>query len=107
MNLILFKEVLLMKKAKKQPKPKRRRIRFAMAAKEAEKVYLVGDFNDWNETSHPMKKDADGIWARSVLLVPGPYEYKFMVDGVWTEDPLNHNRRRNRFGTYNCMIEVA
>ena len=96
-----------MKKAQPPPKPKRRRVQFALTAPGAQKVNLVGDFNDWNEKSHPMKKDPDGTWKRTALLTPGIYEYKFLVDGNWQEDPLNPNRRHNRFGTYNCLVEVA
>jgi 1,4-alpha-glucan branching enzyme len=99
------KENLVMKKA--QQKPKRRRIKFTLTAKAAKKVYLVGDFNEWDEKANPMKKSADGTWARSVLLFPGNYEYKFLVDGDWKEDPLNPNRCRNQFDTYNCIVEVA
>lgn len=28
----------------------------------AQSVALVGDFNDWKETSHPLTKNADGVW---------------------------------------------
>jgi 1,4-alpha-glucan branching enzyme len=96
-----------MKKEKQQPKPKRRRVQFALVAQGAQKVYLVGDFNEWDEKSLPLKKDPDGTWKRTTLLAPGQYEYKFLVDGDWREDPFNPNRRRNRFGTFNCILEVA
>jgi 1,4-alpha-glucan branching enzyme len=96
-----------MKKAKKPPQPKRRRVQFVLSAQGAQKVYLVGDFNEWNEKTLPMKKDSEGTWKRTALLAPGQYEYKFLVDGDWKEDPVNPNRRRNRFGTFNCIVEVA
>lgn len=28
----------------------------------AEALFLTGDFNDWNRTSHPLQKDENGIW---------------------------------------------
>ena len=28
----------------------------------AERVFLVGDFNDWNPTSIPLQRDRSGIW---------------------------------------------
>ena len=96
-----------MKNVKPQSKPKRRRIQFALTTRAARKVCLAGEFNDWNEQSLPMKRDADGTWKRTALLAPGQYEYKFLVDGDWKEDPANSKRRRNRFGTYNCIVEVA
>ena len=42
---------------------------FAVWAPHAKAVHLTGDFNGWNETSHPMKPLADsGIYE---LFVPG------------------------------------
>lgn len=31
-------------------------------APNAMEAYLIGDFNDWNRNSHPMKKDNFGVW---------------------------------------------
>ncbi|KAI9136711.1 glycoside hydrolase [Paraphysoderma sedebokerense] len=36
---------------------------YAPAAKEA---YLIGDFNDWNRNSHPMKRNDFGMWEVAV-----------------------------------------
>ena len=92
--------------AKTKSAPKRRRIRFTYRNEKAEKVFLAGDFNQWDPKSHPMKKNADGIWMRSVLVTPGRYEYKFFVDGSWKEDTLNPKRCSNMFGTYNCVVDI-
>ena len=37
-------------------------------APHAKKMHLIGDFNGWNHTSHPMKKDASGNWE---IFLPG------------------------------------
>ena len=95
-----------MKKVIQKLKVKRRRTNFTLPAKAAQKVYLVGEFNQWNEKKHLMKKDADGTWKRTILLAPGRYEYKFLVDGKWKDDPTNSKRRQNRFGTYNSILQV-
>lgn len=95
-----------MAKKKVQPKPKRRRIHFQHTDKRAEKVYLVGDFNGWDPKSRPMKKNEDGTWGRTILVAPGRYEYKFLVDGVWKEDTSNHERCANSFGTLNCIVQI-
>ncbi|KIL70248.1 glycoside hydrolase family 13 protein [Amanita muscaria Koide BX008] len=40
-------------------------------APNAQEAYLIGDFNEWNRTSHPMIKDQYGIWT--IVLPPvGP-----------------------------------
>jgi 5'-AMP-activated protein kinase regulatory beta subunit len=91
---------------KQKSHPKKHRVHFTLTTRAAQAVYLVGDFNDWNEASHPMKQDADGTWKKTVVLAPGTYQYKYLVDGGWQEDPANPNRCRNQFGTYNCIAEV-
>ncbi|PPQ66576.1 hypothetical protein CVT26_009476 [Gymnopilus dilepis] len=39
-------------------------------APNATEAYLIGDFNDWNRTSHPMKKNEFGVWE--IILPPLP-----------------------------------
>ena len=91
----------------KKPKVKRRRVRLKHDAPGADEVFLIGDFNDWDAGAHPMKKNKTGIWEKSVMLQPGRYEYKFMVDGVWRNDPLNGDYCQNRFGTRNNVLTVC
>jgi 5'-AMP-activated protein kinase regulatory beta subunit len=66
----------------------------------------MGDFNQWDPKVHPMKKNKSGVWEKMTLLFPGTYEYRFMVDGKWENDPENHQKRTNRFGTINNLIVV-
>ncbi|MCF0145282.1 MAG: 1,4-alpha-glucan branching protein GlgB, partial [Eubacterium sp.] len=53
---------------------------FTVWAPDAVAVYIVGDFNEWNEQEHPMRKSADmGIFE---LFIPGVAEgafYKYMI----------------------------
>ncbi|THV08317.1 glycoside hydrolase [Dendrothele bispora CBS 962.96] len=35
-------------------------------APNAQEAYLIGDFNEWNRSSHPMKKDNFGVWEITV-----------------------------------------
>ncbi|KAK7054189.1 1,4-alpha-glucan branching enzyme [Favolaschia claudopus] len=37
-------------------------------APNATEASLIGDFNEWNRTSHPMKKDSFGVWE--IILPP-------------------------------------
>jgi 5'-AMP-activated protein kinase regulatory beta subunit len=85
---------------------RRRRIMFRYENRDAKNVLLVGSFNGWNEKKHPMQNKGDGRWEKIVLLVPGTYEYKFIVDGVWKRDPANNEYRLNSFGTQNSVVEV-
>ena len=85
---------------------KRQRVTFALENAEAKEVFLTGDFNDWRPEKHPMRKDKSGKWKKQVMLTPGNYEYKFLVDGQWKEDPRNDQLHPNCFGTYNNIINV-
>ncbi len=95
-----------MSESKSKQKNKRRRWMFSLEAIEAENVILMGDFNNWNPEKHPMKKDENGMWIKALILHPGNYEYKFMVDGQWIEDPQNDRLCPNCFGTYNNVLNL-
>lgn len=50
-------------------------------------VFLAGTFNDWNDRADRMTDDdGDGIFTVTLLLAPGRYEYKFVVDGKYLTD---------------------
>jgi len=55
--------------------------RFAVWAPNAEAVSVVGDFNGWNRTSHPLKarSDQSGIWESFVPHVGPGALYKYHV----------------------------
>lgn len=95
-----------MKTSKPSPKTGRRRVTFSLDYPGAESVFLLGDFNQWNPNSHPMKKDASGVWKKIAMLYPGRYEYRFQVDGQWRNDPRNQHTSLNSFGTYNNVMVV-
>lgn len=44
-------------------------------APEAEKLYLMGDFNNWNIESHPLEKKENGIWE---IYLPGIHTLKHL-----------------------------
>ena len=81
-------------------------IEFAFFAPQAEKVYLTGNFNNWNTDSHLMKKENDGTWRTSIRLAPGCYEYKYIVDGDWVQDLPCSKLVQNEFGTFNCVLDI-
>jgi 1,4-alpha-glucan branching enzyme len=76
---------------------------FGLLAPRARSVFLTGNFNQWNPSSHPLKKDRQGIWKISLPLNPGQYEYRFFVDGEWHNDPNCPSLVENPFGTVNCV----
>jgi 1,4-alpha-glucan branching enzyme len=88
-------------------KPKRRRVNFSLDAPGADSVYLAGDFNAWDCRKHPMKKDNAGVWRKTVMLFPGRYEYRFLVEGQWINDLQNPETCLNCFGTLNNVVTVS
>jgi len=88
-------------------KPKRRRVNFSLDAPGADSVYLAGDFNAWNRRTHPMKRNKNDVWQKTLMLFPGRYEYRFLVDGQWMNDVKNPETCPNSFGTLNNVISVS
>ena len=88
-------------------KSKKRKISFSLKAPGADQVFLAGDFNNWDTTSHPMTKAGKGSWNKSLLLQEGSYEYKFIVDDQWEIDPKNERQCVNCFGTHNNIVRVV
>jgi 1,4-alpha-glucan branching enzyme len=84
-------------------KATKRRVSFKINAPAAEQVFLSGSFNDWRYDATPLKKDATGCWKTQVSLSPGTYEYRFVVDGAWLDDPECPLRVENPFGSQNCV----
>ena len=55
-------------------------VRFVVWAPRAAEVYLIGDFNDWNETSLPMKRIGEsGLWNICVEDVEEYQSYKYRI----------------------------
>jgi 1,4-alpha-glucan branching enzyme len=79
------------------------KIQFVFPAPEAQKVFLGGDFNNWDTHADPMKKDKKGVWKVTVNLSSGRYEYRFFVDEKWENDPSCTECVPNDFGSMNCV----
>ncbi len=82
------------------------RVEFKLMAPQAQQVFVCGSFNNWSAEADPMKRDKTGLWKKTRSLPPGRYEYKFIVDGVWTLDPDCPDTAVNQFGTINNVIDV-
>jgi 1,4-alpha-glucan branching enzyme len=91
---------------KSESKLKRRKVTFSLTSPRAKEVLLMGDFNQWNPKMHPMKKDVNGVWKKTTMLFPGRYEYRFLVDNQWENDPKNKQLCSNNFGSKNNFIIV-
>ncbi len=85
----------------------KREVAFVLSSHEAEEVYLCGDFNQWIPGSLPMiRHDEDHWWEKRLVLEPGRYEYKFIVNGVWIHNPDAPENVPNIHGSLNSIVEV-
>lgn len=75
----------------------------------AESVSVVGDFNDWSTTSHPMTRDADGSFVLAITLEPGrAYRFRYLLDGErWENDWSADAYVANDFGGEDSVIDLT
>ena len=93
--------------AKKAAAPAKKAVTFTVHAENGKSVFLAGSFNEWSTTAKKMAyKAKDGLYAATVQLAPGEYQYKFVVDGEWRLDSANPNFVPNNFGTLNSLLKV-
>jgi hypothetical protein len=71
---------------------------------EAREVRVAGDFNGWSPEASPLKDAGAGKWIIRLMLRSGQYEYRFVVDGRWSEDPRASQRVANPYGGFNSVL---
>jgi len=67
------------------------RVTFTMPAMDGcDCLYLVGRFNEWNESVYRMQRADDGTWSLTLELESGrEFQYRFRTnDGRWLNDPF-------------------
>ncbi|MFA5296799.1 MAG: isoamylase early set domain-containing protein [Lutibacter sp.] len=63
------------------------KVTFSIDAIEASKVSVIGDFNDWNIKTHPLKKLKNGTFKGTIdLQKDQSYEFRYVVDGDYVND---------------------
>jgi 1,4-alpha-glucan branching enzyme len=93
--------------APKAATPKAKRVTFTVNADPASTVFLAGSFNDWDPTAKQMTdKKSNGIFTATLNLVPGEYQYKFIINGTWCADPDCSDWVQNEHGTLNSIRRV-
>jgi len=79
---------------------------FSCVAPEASQVHLTGDFNDWDPSAHPMKRQMDGVWSLEVPLTQGDHHYRFVIDGKAVLDPSADRTARDHQGEKVSAVAV-
>ncbi len=92
----------------KKPVAGSRRVAFRVKAATGRRVRLIGSFNGWNEPAGPMVDwRHDGIYRGMLSLLPGVYEYNFIIDGQWYSDAANPNRKSWQPGKSRSILKVS
>lgn len=73
---------------------------------DARRVSVAGEFNQWSPDADEMTKGDDGVFRITLELETGTYEYKFVVDGTWMEDPANPESVPDPYGGSNSVLTV-
>jgi hypothetical protein len=91
------------------PRHSRVRVTFELPASLwADRIYVVGDFNDWNATATPLRQERDGVWRAVVDLPVGPhYEFRYLIDGRWSTDLHADGCVPNAHGSSNSVVETV
>ncbi len=81
---------------------------YTPTAIEAEEVYLVGDFNDWDEEATPMSKLKDGRFKVTLDLdKDDEFQFRYLVDGTeWHNDWEADKYVPNPFSGDNSVVST-
>ncbi len=77
---------------------------------QASDVRIAGDFNGWvpdkGVRSLIESRGPERVWTKILTLPPGTYEYRYVVDGEWREDPDNPQQVPSALGGRNSILVV-
>lgn len=92
---------------RKPAQKKKRAVTLTLKGQPGQEVFLAGTFNDWCPDSLPMEEKKKGVYSVKLELETGLYEYKFIVNDVWTPDPdPSRDWTQNALGTLNSLLRV-
>jgi len=98
---------------KKEPTAREGRVlvTFALPASVwAERVNLVGEFNDWDTEAMPMTRSrADADWRATVELEAGRrHRFRYLVDGKeWLNDWHADDYVENAYGSDDSVVDLT
>lgn len=80
-------------------------VRFSVRAPDATRVEVAGTFSEWRPV--PLQRTPDGDWHLEMALLPGTYEYVYLIDGRTTVPADAPARREDGFGGTNGVLLVG
>lgn len=105
-NQKLIKEAINKKEIKSHQTPEG--ICFLLKTENAQQVQLAGDFNNWDPERNRLEKadSKENIWYTILPLEKGKYNYRYVVDGTYIEDPHNDKSEESLFGVKSSVLVV-
>lgn len=76
----------------------------------AERVNLVGEFNEWDTAATPMRRHrSDSNWKTTLELETGKrYRFRYLIDGKeWLNDWHADDHVENPYGTHDSVIDLT
>ncbi|MCH2171674.1 AAA family ATPase [Myxococcota bacterium] len=77
---------------------------------DASDVRIAGDFNGWvpdrGVRSLMESEGSTRTWTKVLNLAPGTYQYRYVIDGEWREDPENPEVAETSLGGKNSILVV-
>jgi hypothetical protein len=89
------------------PAQEEQEVELTFFSSEAKTVQVAGTFNGWRPEANPLEPDGLGEWSTRLMLKSGQYEYRFMVDGRWSDDPRAALTAKNPYGGVNSVLKVG
>ena len=84
-----------------------KKVKFHLRTEPGCTVSVAGTFNEWDSNAHALSdKRNDGNFSLSVMLHPGRYEYKFVINGNWCVDPECSEWVPNAHGSLNSVLHI-
>jgi 1,4-alpha-glucan branching enzyme len=73
-----------------------------------EGVSVLGEFNGWDPTTHPLKSRKNGTFSTTVSLDSGrSYRFRYLADGDrWLNDDEADGVDLNQFGSLDSVLAV-
>ena len=84
------------------------KVTFTVPAEDAKKVSVLGTFNEWNEKKAlQLKKLKNGTFKGTIdLEKDNSYEFKYLVDGTFTNEEAADAYKTNEFGGENAVLNL-
>lgn len=73
-----------------------------------ERLFIVGEFNNWSVAATPMTQQPDGSWTVALTLDGGrKYAFRYFTDGeTWLNDWAADEYVPNEFGSENSVVDL-